>query len=83
MYIHLGADFQVNIKDIIGIFDLDITSTNNKTGKFLENAEKSGILIEVDNELPKSFIVSSKYNDTTVYLSTLSSATLKRRIEIN
>ena len=82
-YLNLGSDFLVNIKDIIGIFDLDVTKSNDRTGTFLKNAEDTGNVITIDNDLPKSFIVANVYDDVRVYLSSLSCASLSKRIEKN
>ena len=83
MYIHIGSDFQVNSRDIIGIFDLDITSINDRTGKFLRNAEQNGIVVTLGDDLPKSFVVISNCNGSKIYLSPLSCQTLRRRTENN
>ena len=36
MYLHLGADISVNKKYIVGIFDLENTSTSKKTREYLK-----------------------------------------------
>jgi hypothetical protein len=45
MYIHLGRDYVLNDRDIIGIFDLDITSQSGITRHFLDGAEREGVVI--------------------------------------
>ena len=42
MYLHLGKGTVVNTDEIIGIFDLDITSQSHLTRKYLNMAEKAG-----------------------------------------
>jgi len=81
MFLHLGSDFLVNIKDIVGIFDLDQTTLSEKTKSFLKDSEKTGIVISVDNDLPKSFVIATVYDETRVYLSSLSCSVLKKRAE--
>lgn len=84
MYLHLGQAVLVHQKDIIGIFDLDNTSASFRTRKFLEKAEREGRLISVFDDLPKSFILcKNNKNQSIVYLSQLSSATLRGRGENN
>ena len=80
MYLHLGQSVVVPFGDVVGIFDLDNTSSSHLTRKFLERAEKEGRVVNVSDELPKSFAICS---DATVYLSQLSSATLLKRVEEN
>ena len=81
MYLHLGQNVVVPELDIIGIFDLDNTTGSKITRKFLNDAEKGGSVINVSDELPRSFIVSEKDKKITIYLSQLSPQTLNRRSE--
>ena len=79
MYLHLGQNTVVPEDDIIGIFDIDNTTSSRITRKFLSDAEKAGRVVNVSEELPRSFIVSGKNHGFTVYLSQLSPQTLNRR----
>ncbi len=84
MYLHLGQSVIVHQKDILGIFDLDNTSYSFRTRKFLEQAEKEGRAISATDDLPKSFVLcQGKDGKAIVYLSQLSSATLRGRAENN
>ena len=78
MYLNIGNDMAVREKSVIGIFDLDNTSTSKRTRSFLEAAEKEGQVVPCD-ELPKSFVLTQEYGMNRVYLSALSSATLEKR----
>ena len=75
MYLHMGQDFIVREQEIIGIFDIDTTSTGNRTREFLERAENEGAVVSMSNDIPKSFIVTD-FPYETVYLSPISSAAL-------
>lgn len=82
MYLHLGQSVVVHRSDIIGIFDLDNTSSSFRTRKFLEQAEREGRLISVFDDLPKSFVICQKHGEqAVVYLSQLLPATLRGRAE--
>jgi len=70
----------VRDKSIIGIFDLDNTSTSRRTREFLETAEKEGEVVPCD-DLPKSFVLTSEYGFHRVHLTALSSATLEKRLK--
>jgi len=59
----------VSEADVIGIFDLDNTTSSHITRKYLGDAEKAGCVINVSDELPRSFIISGKDEKITVYLS--------------
>ena len=75
MYLHLGKDVVVHTGEILGIFDLDTASLSRHTRDYLARAEKGGRVVNVSQELPKSFIVTPQ----RVYISQISAATLYRR----
>jgi len=82
MYLHLGSNISVPDGDIVGIFDLDNSSTSHITRKFLRNAEEEGMVINVGDDLPKSIVVCCPQGSwQRVYISPLSSATLLKRLE--
>lgn len=84
MYLHLGQSVVVPFRDVIGVFDMDNTTSSLLTRKFLERAEKEGRVVDVSGDLPKSFALCRGGNGPpTVYLSQLSSATLLKRVEGN
>ena len=57
MYLSLGANTVVRDADIIGIFDLDITSQSYRTRQFLRTAEERGEVESATDDLPKSFVL--------------------------
>ena len=79
MYLHLGMDTVVPTRDVVGIFDTDNSTSSKITRDFLSRAEKSGEVIDVSGDLPKSFILCVRRGVRRVYLSQLSSQTLLRR----
>lgn len=81
MYLHLGQNTVVRDREIIGIFDLDITSQSPRTRRYLNTAQRRGEVVAVTEELPKSFVVTGKRGRQRVFISQLSTATLLRRSE--
>lgn len=80
MYLHLGQDTVVRTSEIIGIFDMDNATVSKATRQFLAQAEKRGEVINVTGELPKTFVVCrDKRGEVRVYISQISSATLRKR----
>ena len=80
MYLFLGQETVVPLREIVGIFDMDNTTISKSTRTFLAEAERRGEVITVSEELPKSFVVcESQTNGTTVYISQISCATLLKR----
>lgn len=80
MYLSIGNDMAVRENSIIGIFDLDNTTTSKRTRQFLEMAEKEGQVVPCD-DLPKSFVLTAEYGMTQVHLTSLSAYTLERRLK--
>ena len=84
MYLHLGQSVVVPFRDVVGIFDLDTTSASPRTRGCLPRAEKEGRVVNVSEDLPKSFVLCvGRDGRRTVYISQLSPATLLRRAESN
>lgn len=84
MYLHLGQSAVVPQREILAIFDLDNASWAYKTREFLERAEREGRAVWLTDDLPRSFIlVGDGKSEPTVYISPLSSATLRGRVEKN
>lgn len=81
MYLHLGQTVVVRDCDVIGVFDLDLTSQSRITREYLAGAEKAGKVINVSEEIPKSYILCDDGKTERLYISQLSTATLLRRWE--
>ena len=81
MYIHLGRDYVLNDRDIIGIFNLETTPISPRGREFLNYAQKNGAVVSLSDELPQSYVLADGAVVDTVYLSELSSAVLRRRAE--
>ncbi len=80
MYLHLGQDTVITYEEILGIFDLDATTVSKATRDYLANATKTGRVVNVSMDLPKSFIVCRNTDGTTtVYISPISPSTLLKR----
>jgi hypothetical protein len=78
MYLNIGGDMAVREKSIIGIFDLDNTTTSKRTREFLDRAEKEGQVVPCD-DLPKSFVLTAEYGMERIFLTSLSASTLEKR----
>lgn len=80
MYLHIGQDTVVRLKDVVGIFDMENTTISQTTRMFLNDAEKKGRVVVVCEDLPRSFVVCrDRAGNETVYLSQISPATLRKR----
>lgn len=83
MFLHLGENVVVPIKDIIGIFDLQNTMYSSDTIQFLRLAEEDGFVERITSEQPKSFIIAEVNNKSKIYLSQISSTTLTKRTDVD
>jgi len=82
MYLHLGGDVAVRTADVVAVCDLDNASSSHLTRAFLRAAEQAGRVVNVAEDLPKSFVVCAEGSGPSqVYLSQLNSATLLKRWE--
>ena len=78
-YLHLGKGTLVREDEVLGIFDLDITSQSHLTRKYLSIADKAGQVVNAAEDIPKSFVLCRQKGETRVYLSQMASATLLKR----
>jgi len=83
MYLHLGSDVVVSQRDIVAILDLETTSISRITREFLDRAQKSGMVIDVSDELPKSYVVVGSGGNYKLYVSPMAPATLTKRLNRN
>ena len=82
MLIHLGQDFVVRDREILGVFDLDTaTDAGQKeklTDAFLRRAQREGAVVDVSGAMPKSFVLTD-FAGETVYITQMSTGALRRR----
>jgi hypothetical protein len=83
MFLHLGENVVVPIKDVIGIFDLQNTMYSSDTIQFLRMAEEDGFVERITKEQPKSFVIAEVNKMSKIYLSPISSSTLNKRTSVD
>ncbi|MGM7703292.1 extracellular matrix regulator RemB [Pseudalkalibacillus sp. Hm43] len=79
MFIHLGENVVVQTRDVVAIFDYEIAKESEETMAFLKHHKENQNLETISDELIKSIVLTTE----GIYLSPLSSITLKRRAKIN
>ncbi|MCM8711920.1 DUF370 domain-containing protein [Clostridium sp. SYSU_GA19001] len=82
MFLHLGENVVVPIKDVIGIFDIETSTYGSDTSQFLRMAEEDGFIERITKEKPKSFVVAEVNKKSKIFLSPISSSTLGKRTEL-
>ncbi len=79
MFLHIGGDVVIPIKNVIAIMDIDTTTISKDTREFLKVAEEEGFVVSISEDLPKSFIITETDKKSKIYLSPISSVTLQKR----
>ena len=77
MYLHLGSDCMVKNSDIIAIFNL----RNPQSTIYRDYVEKYGNLYEIVDIAEQEAYASCILTQKVIYLSAISSVTLKKRLE--
>lgn len=78
MFLHLGGNVIVPTKEIVAIIDIE-QNIGSDTIDFLEIAKDEGFVIDISSGNPKSFIITSAKAQNSIYISPISSVTLKKR----
>lgn len=73
MYIHIGEDLNIRVKDIITILDKESVNSSPLTEEFLTRHGK--MVVNLSKNAFKSVVITSD----KVYLSPIASGTLKKR----
>ncbi|MGE5627108.1 MAG: extracellular matrix regulator RemB [Solirubrobacterales bacterium] len=82
MFLHLGENVVVPVKDIIGIFDIETSMYSSDTTQFLRMAEEDGFVSRITVDKPKSFVIAEVNNMSKIFLSPISSSTLAKRSKV-
>ena len=82
MYLHVGNNQNIRLKDIIGIFDADTATVSAITKKYLSDADHNKSVKFASEEIPKSFVIykDRKKQCYCICFSQLSSASLCGRV---
>ena len=83
MYLHVGNNQNVRIRDIIGIFDADTATVSAVTKKYINAANAGGRVMFASEEIPKSFVLyrNRRKKCYEICFSQLSTASLCGRVE--
>lgn len=89
MFLHLGGEVVVPIKDIIGIFDIQSTMKSKNSQQFLQTCKEEGFTEEIVQDEARSFIITERImkssknhrsvKKTIIYYSPISALTLQKR----
>lgn len=77
MFLHLGSDVVVSLRDVVAILDVRTRETSRATDEYLQLADSERRAVDISGGSPKSFVVTS----TGILYSPISSLTLLKRAE--
>lgn len=77
MFLHLGGDVVVPLSEVVAIFDGELLVQARSADEFLQTAKDEGLVVDASGGRSKAFVVTTR----KVYLSQISSLTLKKRAD--
>ena len=83
MFLHLGKNESLSKEHIIGVFDMETATMNGDTKKFLSSMQKKSKVVNLCNDLPKSFVLAHNGITDSVYITGMPTDTHKHRTERN
>ena len=78
MFLHIGGDVVIPMKNVIGILDIDTSRYRRIQGSSLKLQEE-GFVTAITQDIPRSFIITEEDKKSRIYLSPISSVTLQKR----
>ncbi|AOY75420.1 extracellular matrix regulator RemB [Clostridium formicaceticum] len=89
MFLHLGGEFVVKIKDIIAILDIESALKSKDSKAFLKVCEEEEFIQNICEEEPRSIVIVERVENknrchkgahkTVIYKSPISALTLQKR----
>ncbi len=80
-YLQLEKGESIAKNEIIGIFDIDLASMAQGTKEIFRRMEEEKGVISLSNDLPKSFLVTDNEYTDRIYVSGLSTESIRKRLE--
>lgn len=81
MFLHVGNNKNIRIRDVVGIFDMDNATVSSVTRKYLSQRQKESAVESAAEDIPKSFILYRDAQGLKICFSQLSASALKGRMD--
>lgn len=75
MFLFIGGSTTIRSSDLVGIFNIEECSVSRITADYLASCQKSGKIVDLTSDLPKSFVVTTH----KTYISNVSNDTIRKR----
>lgn len=79
MYVHIGRDYMIPARAIVAVFDMDTATASRRTSGLLARLEGEGRVVDLGGGLPRAGVLCADGMGEMLYLSPISSKTLKAR----
>lgn len=79
-YLQLEKGESIDKSTIIGIFDIETASVSDATKEMFRRKEDEHGVVSLSNDLPKSFLVCEGEFSDTVYISGISTDSIRKRL---
>lgn len=79
MYLHIGKDFVINNKDIIGIFNIEYIKNTKEYKSIYKDLEEKKDIINISGSQNKTFILANKEKKVKGYISNIGANTIAKR----
>ncbi len=80
-YLQLEKGESIDKKTVIGVFDIETSSMSQGTRELFKRKEEEKGVVSLSNDLPKSFVLTDGEYSDTLYISGLSTESIKKRGE--
>lgn len=79
MYLHIGKDFVINNKSIIGIFNIDYIKNTREYKSLYENLNNQGNIKKIYENQNKTFILVEENKNIKGYVTNIGTNTIMKR----
>ena len=80
MYLHIGKDFVIKKKDIIGIFNIEYVKNTKEYKAMYKSLEEAGNIVVVSDKKEMSFILTEENNIKKAYITNIGANTIAKRM---
>lgn len=81
MYLHLGKNESCRFDKIVAVLDIENTETGESSKEFIKRLQDAKMTVNLADDLPKSLVLAEDEISETLYITSLSPWTLKKRSE--
>lgn len=79
MYLHIGKDYIIKSKEIIGIFNIDYVKNTKEYKGMIEKLKDEGNLKNIADNQNKTFILTEKESSVKGYITNIGTTTIGKR----